>query len=186
MKSITDLTPVVTPAGTDTVEVTQGGVSKKETLTQVVSLAGGGFSTVFKTADECITDDDTLSDDSELLITVAANSIYIGMIFIDWSQTSNTDFKWTIVGPSGSTIQVINTGDFWASPGDISGYMWSTPDIYINLFLGNGPGAASTPFFIETAGTAGEMNIQWAQNTSHANSTCMKKGMSWIMYKKVS
>jgi hypothetical protein len=39
---ISDLTAVVTPAGTDELAVNQGGVSKKITATQLVSLATGG------------------------------------------------------------------------------------------------------------------------------------------------
>ncbi len=182
VKTITDLTPVVTPAGTDTVEVTQGGVSKKETLTQIVSLAGGGgFSTVFKTVDETINSDSVLTADGDMTFSVDANSYYALYFLIKVHTAATPDFKYRIVGPSGSLIWGDNSAMDHDSSNriDLDGF-----DIVVTTFgtnnefvLGHG--------LIEIGGSAGSVELQWAQNTSDVGDTTLKVG-SHLAFKKLN
>ncbi len=112
-KKISQLTAVVTPAGTDTLAAVQGSTTKKLTVTQLLTLAGGG------TSWEVVTGADTIAAGEGFLVeggsgtftitiaaTVAANDEFVihnssaatGVISIE----PNTGH--TIRGPFGNAV----------------------------------------------------------------------------------
>ena len=148
--------------------------------------AAGGWSTVFKTADETITSDTTLTDDADLQFSVDASSTYA---FVSWllvDSTALTDWKHSMSIPSGASGTFGQAGELMAN---------SLNSSYVAVPVTNSITGTSSPVgtsnfytirgFIKTAGTSGTAAFQWAQNTSNAENTILKEG-SWISFKKLT
>jgi len=130
---------------------------------------------VIKSADEVINSDDTLSNDSELLLAMDATSTYLGQVIILADSAATPDLKFTIVY-SGTTIDA-------GKSDDINGNTASALGTTSTVISGAWPLWHYTKFFIKT-NSAGTMNFQWAQNTSDAAATTMMAGAT-LMAKKV-
>ena len=150
-------------------------------MPSVFGGAGGGFSTVFKTADEIITSDDTLTDDADLQFEVDKNSVYAYKMVLLMSSSVNADFKYFWTGPVGATMSWFEDQD---SNVGVTAKTITTQD---NM---NGAGVAVLTIqwpegLIITGANAGILNFQWAQLTSEATNTTLRKG-SWILFKKLN
>jgi len=79
---------------------------------------GGGFSTVYKTADESIQSDTTLTDDADLFFSVDASSVYVGFmyLYVDMDSGADPDMKTTFTIPAGAAgVNLSATGtNIWA------------------------------------------------------------------------
>lgn len=126
-----------------------------------------GATIVRKAADETV-NNNTMQDDNDLLIAVAANEVWYFEVLINYSTTAapGIQFAWTI--PSGATIVGTVIGDDSALADD-----------YPRLLALN-----TTPVGFEPAGgrlvlkgilrvssTAGNLQLQWAQETTNAADT---------------
>jgi hypothetical protein len=112
-KKISQLTAVVTPAGSDTLAAVQGSTTKKLTVTQLLTLASGGTSWEIVTGADTIeagegflVEDGGATFDITIAATIAAkeefvihnNSTSTGTVTIE----PNTGH--TIKGPGGSVV----------------------------------------------------------------------------------
>lgn len=132
---------------------------------------------IMKTSPENRTNS-TYANDAQLSISVEANSVYLVRMLILITGTSGTgDFKMDFVipagagpGPSGTAAQ---GGGF---------YTYNTSDLLtlgdLNTTTGMFAGTAASvwrPIFAETvfatAGTAGTLQLQWAQGTTSGTTT---------------
>jgi hypothetical protein len=164
---------------------------------QVLTVAAGAPSwatpataptikTVRKSSDQTVTSSTTLVNDSQLKFAIAANETYI---FEAWLYTyaadGTPDIKVTFTSPAGSTL-------FWSSSQVIF-----LPDASTSLTV-VAPAATTGSLFIDSnlraiqlygsvlnGSTAGDVQFQFAQNTSSANGTSVKAG-SYIYGIKVS
>jgi len=134
------------------------------------------ISIVVKQADETITTDVTLSNDSELFLAVNANRAYMFWGFIMFTGDNTADFDMTFVVPSGSATPVfsMSAGDTsipdHADGGAEFRISASTQDLMIHTW-----GA------FQTGATPGLLNFQWAQGVSDANDSTVKKGACMMM-----
>ena len=157
---------------------------------QVLTVAAGApswatpttyatVSSVRKSADQTVTSSTTLVNDSQLKFAVAANETWIFQAWLyTYAADGTPDIKVTFTGPSGSTV-------FWSSSQVIFNAAAATTLTVV------APGATTGDLFVDSnlraiqlygtilnGGTAGDVQLQWAQNTSSANGTSVKAGSS--------
>lgn len=148
--------------------------------------AGGGTSswtTIVKTADETITNDNTLNNDADLQFTTTANTNYMIRGVIAYQSHATPDWQWDLAH-SGTTTDYLNSG--WRQQdsgtalsnilGDAtagSGNTQTTSTNALNIF--------NFWAFLRVGASGGTVNFQWAQNTSDGNNTTVYAG-SFIEY----
>ena len=141
---------------------------------------------ISKIADESVTSSTTLQDDNHLMLPVGANENWVWHMFLQVVSASETpDFSVNVTAPSGATG--------W--------YGISAPAATLTNPVLSDVGMASRPYgtglanfgidnsvpsfmilagFCDTAGTAGNVTLQWAQGVSDANSVTVKLGSFMI------
>jgi hypothetical protein len=137
--------------------------------------SGSTWTTIQKTTDQSFTSSTTLTDDTQLQFSMAANSTYAirGCYFVSYSGGGN---RIAFNGPAATrirgTVIVTNTAT-------------STYDT--NIFNASGSGSSVVPFNIEIAvdSSPGTFAMRIAQNSSNAGATLFETG-SWIEYMKVT
>jgi hypothetical protein len=131
---------------------------------------------VVKPSDQSVTSSTTLVNDTALLLPVAANALYTFNLVLLLIANDTAQIKMQFTGPAGATMQSgimgFNTGaTFGATTRAIA-----TPV----TFTGNG--VAQVPLFwqgtVQTVGTPGTFQFQWAQNTSNGTACTVKVGSS--------
>lgn len=141
------------------------------------------------TSDLTSTSDVTLSDVTGMSVAVEADSIYVLDGWVGFTSTSATpDLKAAFSVPASTTgfwtLVGMDTAD--AHPGDVN----TAYAAALTTTLVAGTDASATQQaaiiygFIDTAGTAGSIQFQAAQNTSSATAMVVKAG-SWIRLQKV-
>lgn len=146
-----------------------------------VDLGGGGMSLIVKEANESLINSTTLQDDDELLFAVAANEVwqFEGVLQVDAS--SSPDIKLTFTGPSGSV------GSYGCIAQDTSNNI-----VVGSTTLGNTTGIATAAQnkivrywgAIHNGANAGNLTLQWAQNTLDAGAQIHVRAGSYIKYQK--
>lgn len=142
-------------------------------------VSGATVKTVRKSSDQTVTSSTTLVNDSQLKFAVAANETYIFQAWLyTYAADGTPDIKVTFTGPSGSTV-------LWSSSQVIFNSGAATTLTVVN------PGGTTADLFVDAnfraiqlygtilnGATAGDVQLQWAQNTSSANGTSVKAGSS--------
>ncbi len=137
---------------------------------------------VRKTADETVNTSAVLQNDNELLFPILANEVWAFEIFLIWLSGVTPDIKFAITVPSGTLHwQIV---DYMAGGSTVS------------LVKVNVSGTASTAEgggtaiyssilrgVIANGATPGNVQLQWAQNTSNASDTKVKANSYLIAYK---
>ena len=141
--------------------------------------AGATVKSVRKSSDQTVTSSTTLVNDTQLKFAVAANETYIFQAWLyTYAADGTPDIKTTFTGPAGSTV------------------LWSSSQVIFNASGATtltvvAPGGTVGDFFVDAnlraiqlygtilnGSTAGDVQLQWAQNTSSANGTSVKAGSS--------
>jgi hypothetical protein len=155
-------------------------------LKYAVPATAPTIKTVRKSSDQTVTSSTTLVNDSQLKFAIAANETYI---FEAWLYTyaadGTPDIKVTFTSPAGSTL-------FWSSSQVIFNAAAATTLTVVaaggttgDLFVDSNLRAIQLYGSVLNGGTAGDVQFQFAQNTSSANGTSVKAG-SYIYGIKVS
>lgn len=133
-----------------------------------------------KTADETVNNSATFQNDNELVVPVAANSIYL--VELDAVQSSGTapDFKFTFTLPSGATgyLNVFAHAE--------SNVVTSLVGLPTATFALAGVGANARFMargYIITSTTAGNAQLQWAQNGAAVSDTIVRQGGTLVLRK---
>jgi len=138
--------------------------------------AGGGGTTILKsmkTANESRNTTTTLADDADLTVTLAANTRYsFRMVGFVVAANATPDIKLHLAGPAGTVYKAANTHDVTGN------YRTHANDIIMTTITTT-PQIFDISGYVKTAGTAGAMTIQWAQNVSDAGDTTLEEG-TWI------
>jgi hypothetical protein len=136
-----------------------------------------------KTADESVVSSITLQNDDHLVLAVLANREYL----VDWSLridgATAGDFKYAFTGPAGATM-------VWESMGhgvaDTTNVAQAVTDVAaIGTVVTHGTLGVGTTSRVRgggrliVGGTAGNLQLQWAQGTSSASATRVFAN-SWI------
>lgn len=120
---------------------------------------------VRKTADEVVTISTVLQDDDHLTVAVAANTSYRFEALLRVTSNSSADIKAAFVVPTGATLTWSGMANSNANSADGSGVANS---IAITV---------STPVIVQISGivvtgsTAGNLQLQWAQNLASSTTT---------------
>jgi hypothetical protein len=135
---------------------------------------------VYKTADESVTSSNTFQPDDHLTFAVAANEIWVTTwrLMASGDTAADIKFQWTF--PSGGTIRI--GGIVVRSEGTIVG---------VSVDTGTSPAGDATNLAISVpatgarlteiqitfsnGGTAGNLALEWAQNSSSATATVLKQ-----------
>jgi len=175
--------PAAVAVGTACQVLTSNGVGAAPTFQ--AAGGGGGFSTVFKTSDETITCDTTLSDDADITFCADANSNYAVITYFRFNTCSVPDYKTAFSVPACATMKNSQSSAYPALGIDVV-EVEATSSVSL-LVSGGGDDHTHglTNYVLETGGTSGAVAYQWAQNTSSAGPTKFLKG-SWLAFKKLS
>jgi len=142
----------------------------------------GGFDTVFKTADETIQLDTTLTDDTDLQFAIAANDVtaVITVIFLESNAAAN--WKDNYSGPAGCTGRKMTVNGLWR----VATQTTNPFDTGSASIASNGTEQTYANYMKITNGaTAGTLAFQWAQQSSQAIDTILKLG-SFMMFRKMN
>jgi len=134
---------------------------------------------VRKSSDQTVTSSTTLVNDSQLKFAVAASETFIFQAWLyTFAADGTPDIKVTFTGPAGSTV------------------LWSSSQVIFNAAAATtltsvAAGGTSSDLFVDAnnraiqlygtivnGSTAGDLQFQFAQNTSSANGTSVKAGSS--------
>jgi hypothetical protein len=112
---------------------------------------------VRKASDETVSNSTTVQSDDEILFPVGVNETWIFTIFLLYSTSGVADFKHQFSVPSGTAgrHETIGGEAAIASP----------------LTTGGGASSRSITGVIRSGSTAGNITLQWAQNTAEVSDT---------------
>jgi len=153
------------------------------------AAAGGGGATIAavrKSADQSVTSSTTVANDTHLKFAIGANETYTFNLWLYTSAANSTPgIKWNIAGPSGSTVFFSPPNTYPMADGAVViATVGSTTETFQGFVDGN-----LRPILIQgtilNGGTAGDVQLKWAQNASSATATTVKAG-SYIYGIKVS
>ena len=141
--------------------------------------AGATVKTVRKSSDQSVTSSTTVVNDSQLKFAVAANETYIFQAWLyTYAADGTPDIKVTFTGPSGSTVLWSSSQVIFNAGGSTTLTVVSAGATTADLFVDSNFRAIQLYGTILNSSTAGDLQFQWAQNTSSANSTTVKAGSS--------
>lgn len=140
-----------------------------------------GFSTKFKTSDETINNDNTLTDDVDIQFEAEANGVYAIKVYLFLKSGANADFAYTFAAPSGASAEWINSGSW--HPTNARG----TDNLLDKTTLQTNNNIQTTPVYVmlKMGPTPGTFAFQWAQNSNSGNNTTLLKG-TWMSFKKLN
>lgn len=133
-----------------------------------------------RTTDQSVTSSTTLVNDNTLFLPLAVNAVYMVEAWltyvsgtgadmkIDWSVPAGATFNYSMLHNEGGGTGFGNS-DLLYQPGSTTFLIGSTGSQRCFMVRGN----------ITTAGTAGNLQYRFAQNTSSATSATMK-ALSWL------
>lgn len=136
----------------------------------------------YKTADQTVTSSTTLVSDTALVVPVAANAVYWFMLTVLYKggTLGAADLKPGWLVPSGTTLAGSTSGLGTGSTAVLAGYV--TQAAWNPVAFGTDGGSINLSFTVVgvavTSATAGNLQFQWAQNTSSATATTVMKGSS--------
>lgn len=146
--------------------------------------------TLFKTATESVTSSVALQNDDQLFFAVAGNSRYTMEGFIIYDGATAGDLKVAFTYPAGATFEWSNRGNTGPAAGtsltDFNTVIQTNDARSINATpTPSPPGLHFAPIgYLITSSTAGNLQMQWAQDTSSATATRVRSG-SWLRLMKV-
>lgn len=161
-------------------------VSSNLAVSGNLSVSGVGFrSFVRKTSDESVTSSTTLQDDNQLTLAVSANCTYAFRVWIMATDATdaNGDIKFAFTFPTSAVCHfsgkgphsllasgAFGDGEYIARNTATSGSTVATYGLTTSVI-----GIELTGLLI-VSGTAGNLQLQWAQNSSDANATTVQSG----------
>ena len=127
-----------------------------------------------KAADESVTNSTTLQNDDELLLAMAANEVWaieLRLLTYDAVATdAGVKFAWSL--PSGATLRSYLVYTTSAGAGGVA---WKADAETLDLYAGTAIIATLVQWAIIVNGaTAGNAQLQWAQNTQQNRATTVK------------
>ena len=142
---------------------------------------------IAKTADETVTSSATLQNDDHLVLPVVANAVYTFALDLYMIDTADFvgDFKMSFTCPAGATFDMHGSGAHITdlSAGTSSNGEWiaklATASAGANLTFGCGNTSATGVRVygrLVMSSTAGNLQLQWAQNAADASGTTLKAG----------
>src|SRR5262249_48926995 len=139
-----------------------------------------------KTSGFTATSNTTLANDPQLVLALAANAVYImdTYLWYDGGTLGASDLKAFLTGPSGVGY-VVQTLYYNAAGNDMERLTQNTGFTFLMGTEGTGtPRAATVKGRVSTSSTSGNLQWQFAQNTSSATTTTVHS-QSYMMLTRV-
>jgi hypothetical protein len=136
------------------------------------------WNVICKRANETVTSDDTLSNDSELLFYMAANTTYRFRLTVFYKTAAAADFKYAVDCPASPTQAAIRQSHVVPNSTNNTNFAVQETEVGSTSVVS----AVTTPGYIvidglwQNGANAGNLAFQWAQNTSDVGSTTVLKG----------
>lgn len=159
------------------------GIFQRDTGSAWENL-GALYLAVRKAADETVNNSTTLQNDDDLLFAVAANANYHARLIIRQNSSTVADFKFQFTVPAGASIDGVsfNAGVPTSSP---EGEYQRFDESQVVTVPCNGTNDLMViDLIIVVAGTAGNVQFQWAQNTAEVSDTKVLEH-SLILYRRI-
>jgi hypothetical protein len=139
------------------------------------NLLSRGVQIVRKSSDQSVTNSTTLVNDTALAIPLGTNDfVEFTAYIIMTSAATQPDIKYTFTAPAGATIH-------WLSNFEEGSSITNNPIITVsgtttsgNLTTANALDVIQVWGTIQTVGTGGSLQFQWAQNNTNATATVVK------------
>lgn len=151
---------------------------------QYVDLVSGGatFARVVKKVDEIVNNSAAMQDDDELKVTLNINKVYGYFFFWFFNSPTTPDIKkaWTL--PAGATGTRINAT--WDSNNISRGIRDIT--LINNIICDGNDSCSMEAGRVIMAGTAGDLQFQWAQNAANASDTKVLQGSYLVVYEELA
>ena len=126
---------------------------------------------VIKPTDQSVTSSATLVNDNDLLAAVAANATYLFFSYLDYEGAAAGDLKISWVVPASATLRWAQIGQNSSSTATVA----STGVETTSYTFGSDAAATLNALVMHgslvTAGTSGNLQLQWAQGTSSGTAT---------------
>lgn len=136
---------------------------------------------IVKSADETLNNDDTLQDDDELKFAVAANEVWAFIMLPIVNTSTSADFKFTFTIPAGGSIYGLTA---WMDSSNTTRVLPFTVAIPFDV---GGGGANYISMMLSgvvvNGATAGNVQLQWAQNTAEESDTKVLKNSCILAWK---
>ena len=151
----------------------------------IAAASGNGgetFARVVKKSNETISSDTTLSDDSELVVALSADKTYGFILTFFFKSEAATDIKMTFTAPTGAT------GDFNTVRNIAAGHPVNNKTFTTTVAF-DGTGGDSWAFVfgrVVMDSTAGNLALQWAQNTSGGTNTTVNSGSTLVVWEETA
>lgn len=144
------------------------------------------YDEVAKAATESLTASTTYQDDDELFLPAVANATYRFDLLLLHSSSNAGRFKMQFTAPAGSSLAwgVVGVAIAVTSSNPVTDVSMPSRTLTDILGLGGGNLTGTTAFVqgvLTTSGTAGNLRLQWAQNTSDAGATQVRAGSTLRM-----
>ncbi len=169
---ITQLTALTTPDVADLLPIVDDVAGTP--ITKKITLASIGIpKIVYKSADETVNGSDVMQDDDHLVLPVLANEVWAFRAVWLVSSGSTPDFKYQFTYPSGATISWFDAH-------------WNDDRYDADVTNANTSGGKDVITLTGTifiSSTPGNIQLQWAQNTSNASDTKVLKGSHIIAHR---
>lgn len=161
-------------------------------VTGNLSVTGiGQLQYIAKSADETVTSNATLQNDDHLVLPVVANAVYTFALDLYMTEATDFvgDFKMSFTCPTGAAFDMHGSGAHatnltigTSSDGEWIGKL-ATSSAAATLAFGVGTGLTGVRVYgrLVMSSTAGNFQLQWAQNASDASGTTLKAGSQMTM-----
>ena len=136
----------------------------------------GTRSTQILTADTSITSDDTLSEETGLTIKLGKYERIAFRYNIFYSTTANADFKYLVDVPAAITLYRLAATGVDTDAGEISTAPITAEGSEIALTANGTEGYLGLEGVLENGSAIDSLKFTWAQNTSHADNTIVRRG----------
>jgi hypothetical protein len=146
---------------------------------------------VSKGADQTVNNSTVLVNDSALALSVVANAKYILEAYVKYDSGTTPDIKFAWTGPAGATLDWIPNTPPAGATGVNSALSVGNTAIGDGAAVAAGGVGAGTAVVahmtgtLTVAGTAGSLQLRWAQNTGDASDTKVLAG-SWLRLTRVA
>jgi len=153
----------------------------KYTNAEAVAAVGGRFTMVRKTADQTVNNSAILQNDDQLLFAIGANEVWEFSFILLATSGTTPDMQVAVTMPSGGDVDW-----FWVGPNSAG----TLVEIVVNGSAGStNMEAKDNPTVIIIRGiavnstNAGNVQLQWAQNTANATDTKVLTNSCLIAHK---
>lgn len=143
-----------------------------------------------KTTNKDMTNNSTLSDDTQLQLALSVNATYAFDSCLIYSAETGADVKFSMSGPSGATAQISGRGLHFPATtfaGDIETLVSTLGGVWVS----GGAGAANKVTchaigtIVTSTAAGGLVTVRFAQNTAQANTSTLYAG-SWIKVTRIA